>query len=223
MLGLTTVLALGIALIPTGQDTVPVVDVVIPVDGLADSGTVVELEVGETAGLTLRENASTGFRWYLDIGDPVDPIVEVTFDEYVARPNPDRAVGVGGGRHWIFSAVRPGRITVTLTSTRGGPPSAGSSADLSFTVEVSDAPGGAMNDAKASTTDGPPVLLTEDARGGVWVGCNGRLAYYDSAPSGRVCDAAGFQLASDRQGGVWVYCGGYLGFYDRAPLGAVCR
>ena len=79
---------------------------------------------GDTFFVTLRANATTGYRWRL--ADSLDArIVAYVGRIYVPDPNPERRVGAGGVERWAFTAVGAGDATITLGyfPPGGGPPS----------------------------------------------------------------------------------------------------
>jgi len=77
---------------------------------LADSGTAVDLPVGDRLVLQLEENPTTGYRWGLE---PLDQeVVAVEHVEYA--PARGGAVGGGGQRTWTVVARKPGTATLQL-------------------------------------------------------------------------------------------------------------
>jgi inhibitor of cysteine peptidase len=86
----------------------------------SDSDRVVECRVGDTFGIELVENATTGFRWLLT---PADPVVVVA--EQFRAPEP-MVPGAAGARVWTVRAERPGRGTLEFVSRQPwepeGPP-----------------------------------------------------------------------------------------------------
>ena len=74
-----------------------------------DNGKKLELRVGDSVSLRLRENAATGYRWSLD---PLDAAtVGVREDAQLDRSG---AVGGGGDMQWVMEAKAPGTVQVKL-------------------------------------------------------------------------------------------------------------
>ena len=75
----------------------------------ADDGRSVDLRVGETVGVTLPENATTGYRWAIDRIDP--GIVEAN----EAKPRyPSDQTGSAGRVTFAFKATKAGSGEVVL-------------------------------------------------------------------------------------------------------------
>jgi inhibitor of cysteine peptidase len=75
----------------------------------------VTLGVGNTLTVRLGSNYSTPYRWAINtkIGDP--RIVKQTSHEYV-QPTSD-ALGAPGTEVWTFTALKPGKTTITTAYT----------------------------------------------------------------------------------------------------------
>jgi inhibitor of cysteine peptidase len=76
----------------------------------SDTDRVIECGVGDTFGIELVENATTGFRWLLT---PDERVVVVA--EQVRAPDP-MIPGAAGTRVWTMRAERPGTGTLEFVS-----------------------------------------------------------------------------------------------------------
>jgi len=74
-----------------------------------DDGKSLDLRVGESIGLRLHENASTGYRWAFEARD--EAAVDVLEEGYAGRPS---AVGSGGFVQWTLHARAPGTTHIKL-------------------------------------------------------------------------------------------------------------
>ena len=77
---------------------------------LADSGTVVDLRVGDHVVLRLEENPTTGYRWAVEAHDA--DLVALKHAKFTRSP--EAATGGGGQRTWTFIAKRRGTATLQL-------------------------------------------------------------------------------------------------------------
>jgi inhibitor of cysteine peptidase len=96
----------------------------------SDSGRAIECTVGDTFGIELVENATTGFRWLLT----ADDVVAVVMEAFRA---PDPMVpGAAGGRVWTVRAERPGRGALEFVSRQPWEPDAPAADRVVFDVVV---------------------------------------------------------------------------------------
>jgi predicted secreted protein len=67
------------------------------------NGSKIELNAGEEFKIILRENRTTGFRWYpISSGEPVCILLDNSFDLVGSYP------GKGGSHSWHFQALQEG-------------------------------------------------------------------------------------------------------------------
>lgn len=67
------------------------------------NGNEIELQDGEEFVIILRENPTTGFRWYpISSGEPVITLLDNAFEPIGSTP------GNGGSHTWHFQAVKEG-------------------------------------------------------------------------------------------------------------------
>ncbi len=81
----------------------------------ADDGRSVDLRVGDRLVLRLHENASTGYRWTLDVDDARGPVLSVQALGFQAA---SAAVGSGGDALWLLGAQAPGSVTLRFRRWR---------------------------------------------------------------------------------------------------------
>jgi inhibitor of cysteine peptidase len=83
----------------------------------SDSGSRVEMAVGDTLTVTLESNPTTGFVWTL--ADP-EGMLEVVSNEYVMDPTgfDPPPPGLGGVEVWTFKALRTGETTISMEYSR---------------------------------------------------------------------------------------------------------
>ena len=83
-----------------------------------DSGTTVQARVGDVLAVLLAENATTGYRWHVDL---IDSGIELVSDGYRAAP-PDtpgeQRVGSGGTREFRVVPTRVGLATMSFKHWR---------------------------------------------------------------------------------------------------------
>jgi inhibitor of cysteine peptidase len=79
-----------------------------------DSGTEVDLHVGDTVSIQLSENPATGYRW--NVGPVDDSLMTVDKSEFVETPG--SGIGGGGVRTFTLSARGPGSARVVLKNQR---------------------------------------------------------------------------------------------------------
>ena len=80
----------------------------------ADQGRSINLRTGESATIDLPENATTGYRWAVDRAD--SSLVSV--QDGPARPSTSGAIGSGGRRSFIITAIAPGTTELVLKRWR---------------------------------------------------------------------------------------------------------
>jgi inhibitor of cysteine peptidase len=79
-----------------------------------DSGTQLDLRVGETLELQLPESPTTGYRWQMrSVGGPA---LELTDDSFSPA---SMGVGASGVRRWRFRAALAGAARLELEHRRG--------------------------------------------------------------------------------------------------------
>ncbi len=76
----------------------------------SDTDRVIECAVGDTFGIELVENATTGFRWLMTPNDVVAVVAE-----HVRAPDP-MIPGAAGARVWTMRAERPGTGALEFVS-----------------------------------------------------------------------------------------------------------
>jgi inhibitor of cysteine peptidase len=77
------------------------------------NGQTVDLTVGETIEIRLRENPTTGFRWQLMGGDHA--VCTMTSDTFKREAGPP---GHGGEHSWVFEAARSGGCDIEFRYQR---------------------------------------------------------------------------------------------------------
>src|SRR5687767_14142813 len=78
----------------------------------ADAGGQIALRTGEYIEITLAEDRTNGYRWYLDV-DPV--ALRVADDDFVVE---SAATGAAGTRTLVLEALRPGRTRLRCVQRR---------------------------------------------------------------------------------------------------------
>jgi inhibitor of cysteine peptidase len=96
----------------------------------SDSDRVIECGVGDTFGIELVENATTGFRWLLTPGD-----VAVVVAEHFRAPDP-MVPGGAGARLWTLRAERPGTGALEFVSRQPWEPEGPAADRVVFDVVV---------------------------------------------------------------------------------------
>jgi predicted secreted protein len=77
------------------------------------NGSKIELNAGEEFKIILRENPTTGFRWYpISSGEPVCILLDNSFEEGGSSP------GKSGSHFWHFQAVHEGLGKIEFASRR---------------------------------------------------------------------------------------------------------
>jgi len=79
---------------------------------LVSGGELNVLNLGDTVQITIAENRTTQYRWFLAFYD--DDILELVSDKYVQNANFFGADGVGGRHAITFLAIAPGETTVEV-------------------------------------------------------------------------------------------------------------
>jgi inhibitor of cysteine peptidase len=77
------------------------------------NGQTIDLAIGQTIEIRLRENPTTGFRWQLMGSEPA--VCAMTSDTFKQEFGPP---GHGGEHSWIFEAVRPGECDIEFLYQR---------------------------------------------------------------------------------------------------------
>jgi predicted secreted protein len=84
-----------------------------------DNGREIEIPMGESIEVNLRDNPTTGFKWrFKSNGEPICTLATEFFSGQGISP------GQGGTRHWQFKIVTPGTATIELLYTRSWQPEA---------------------------------------------------------------------------------------------------
>jgi inhibitor of cysteine peptidase len=96
--------------------------------GSGDSGSTIDLGVGEALELRLPETPTTGYRWQLE---PIEGLAVDIQDTFVPGGT---AAGAGGERVLVLTPLAPGRADVRLALRRSWEPP--SSATGRFTVTI---------------------------------------------------------------------------------------
>jgi inhibitor of cysteine peptidase len=96
----------------------------------SDTDRVIECAVGETFGIELVENATTGFRWLLTADDLVAAVAE-----RVRAPDP-MIPGAAGARLWLMRAERPGTGALEFVLRQPWEPEAPAADRVVFNVVV---------------------------------------------------------------------------------------
>ena len=96
----------------------------------SDSDRAIECAVGDTFGIELVENATTGFRWLLT---PDGLVVVVA--EHVRAPDP-MVPGAAGARVWTMRAERPGTGVLEFVSRQPWEPDGPAADRVAFDVVV---------------------------------------------------------------------------------------
>lgn len=96
----------------------------------SDADRAIECGVGDTFGIELVENATTGFRWLLTADDHVAVVAED-----VRAPDP-MIPGAAGARVWTMRAERPGRGALEFVSRQAWEPEVPAADRVVFDVVV---------------------------------------------------------------------------------------
>lgn len=100
----------------------------------ADSGSTIEMAVGETLTVTLESNPTTGFSWALTSNSDETVLQEVDH-EYVADAAAETPLmGAGGVENWTFKALAKGEATISMEYSQ--PWEGGEKAVQTFTLTV---------------------------------------------------------------------------------------
>ena len=81
-----------------------------------DNGRTVNVHLGDTVQVALRENATTGYRWAIDRYD--EEFIEAIGSESHYAPDTKNSVGVGGTVAFIFRGKKAGTGEVVLKNWR---------------------------------------------------------------------------------------------------------
>jgi inhibitor of cysteine peptidase len=100
---------------------------------ISDPAKNLEATAGNEFKIVLDSNPGTGYHWELD-EEPDGTIVQFVSNEYVA----DEPVmpGSGGRDVWIFKAVKPGEVHITLSYYPPSNDAVGPQQKVTFTVTV---------------------------------------------------------------------------------------
>jgi inhibitor of cysteine peptidase len=82
----------------------------------AQNGSSVEVPVGESLRVQLRENPTTGYRWQLS--KPGEPALKMEEDTFEAG----QGAGAGGTRRWQFQVVHTGTAPLEIVLKRSWEP-----------------------------------------------------------------------------------------------------
>src|SRR5689334_14785371 len=97
-----------------------------------DNNRSIAVQTGDQLLLTLRENASTGFRWRLD---PYDENV-LSLESNAFSPPSTSQVGASGNRLISFRAIAPGRTVIRLRNLRSWEPPEKVAAEFAVNISV---------------------------------------------------------------------------------------
>ena len=98
----------------------------------ADGDRTIECRVGDSFGIELVENATTGFRWLLTVHDGV-----LVVAEQFRAPDP-MTPGAAGVRVWTLRAERPGSTSLEFVSRQPWEPEGPPADRVRFDVVVTD-------------------------------------------------------------------------------------
>ena len=102
----------------------------LPIDE-SSSGRQLDLTLGQTFEISLRENPSTGFRWILEAsGEPICALIGDSFTPAGGSP------GAGGVHRWRFEAVQVGQSRIALTYQRPWEQSKPSASTFTLRIDV---------------------------------------------------------------------------------------
>lgn len=93
-----------------------------------DSGSTVKVNPGDTIILTLVENPSTGFRWFMDASRGLI----LKSDEY--EPSGSGLIGAAGKRTWTYTVSVSGMLSISGIYKQGWMPSTGNEDTFSLTL-----------------------------------------------------------------------------------------
>ena len=98
-----------------------------------DDGDSINIVVGESIGIILESNSSTGYKWVLDTNALDTAIVSNTSSKYFSASS--FLVGAGGTEQWIFDAEATGTTTIKLNYKRIWETSIEDTFEVEVTVE----------------------------------------------------------------------------------------
>lgn len=93
-----------------------------------DSGNTVHVDQGDTIILTLVENPSTGFRWFMDATRGLI----LKSDEY--EPSGSGLIGAAGTRTWTYSVTVSGMLSISGIYKQGWMPTTGNEDVFTLTL-----------------------------------------------------------------------------------------
>ncbi len=82
---------------------------------IADNGSTITLDSGDTFEIALAENPTTGYRWHVDVSPP-----KVITSEESDLDVQGKGAGAGGERHLQFRAAHAGSFTIECLRYRSG-------------------------------------------------------------------------------------------------------
>lgn len=101
---------------PTVQPPTPATAIVN--DQETNSGSQINLSVGDQLSVTLDSNATTGYSWNLSAISDASVIAKIS-DEYIApTPSDPPLAGQGGQEVWTFEALDAGTATISMQYIR---------------------------------------------------------------------------------------------------------
>lgn len=102
----------------------------------SNSGSQVNMAVGDLLIVKLDSNKTTGYSWNLSAISNTGVIKKVS-DEYITPPQTDPPMaGRGGYEQWTFEALAAGTANISMKYTRPWETSAEPAANFSITVNV---------------------------------------------------------------------------------------
>jgi len=93
-----------------------------------DSGNTVHVNQGDTIILTLVENPSTGFRWFMD----ETRVLMLKSDEY--EPSGSGLIGAAGTRTWTYTVTVSGILSISGIYKQGWMPTTGNEDVFTLTL-----------------------------------------------------------------------------------------
>ena len=97
-----------------------------------DSGSEVDVHVGDTVSIRLAENPTTGYRW--NVANVDDSLVNIDDSEFVESPG--SGIGGGGTRLITLSVRSPGVARASLKNQRPWEPTAAPIRQFEVTLNI---------------------------------------------------------------------------------------